>query len=406
MNLLSEPKVPDGGVVAWLQVAGSFLLFFNSWGIINAYGVFQTHDDTVTLVHNTPDEIAWIGSVQSFLLLIVGVVAGPLYDMGFFRLLIICGTGFITLGFMFTSLAVQYWQILLSQAFCIGIGTGLIFIPSLALIPKYFSSKRAIATGIVTSGSSLGGVVYPLIFQRLLPTIGFAWTVRTIGFVALGTCGLALVLMRPRGEVVKRRSLVDMKAFRERPYQLYCAAMFFSYVGFFGPVFYLQPFALSHGLSDGTLALYLVAILNASSIPGRILPSYLAGRIGPVNAMLAAAFLCTIVLFCWIAVTSAAGNVVFAVFYGFASGGIISMPAVVLASLTTDMSLFGTRLGMASVLNAFGSLCGTPIAGAILESTNSYLGVQLFCGLAIVATTLLLFALRLSVSRMHLFAKA
>jgi hypothetical protein len=25
------PGIPDGGVVAWLQVLGSFFLFFNSW---------------------------------------------------------------------------------------------------------------------------------------------------------------------------------------------------------------------------------------------------------------------------------------------------------------------------------------------------------------------------------------
>lgn len=24
-------EIPDGGLVAWLQVAGSFALFFNSW---------------------------------------------------------------------------------------------------------------------------------------------------------------------------------------------------------------------------------------------------------------------------------------------------------------------------------------------------------------------------------------
>lgn len=71
------------------------------------------------------------------------------------------------------------------------------------------------------------------------------------------------------------------------------------------------------------------------------------------------------------------------------------MPAVILASLTTDMSRFGTRMGMSSVLNAVASLCGSPIAGAILKSTGSYLGVQLFSGLALVTTVGFLVALRL-----------
>ena len=30
--------IPDGGFVAWLQCMGSFLLFFNGFGIINSFG--------------------------------------------------------------------------------------------------------------------------------------------------------------------------------------------------------------------------------------------------------------------------------------------------------------------------------------------------------------------------------
>lgn len=31
---------PDGGLTAWLQVVGGHFLFMNTWGIINAYGMF------------------------------------------------------------------------------------------------------------------------------------------------------------------------------------------------------------------------------------------------------------------------------------------------------------------------------------------------------------------------------
>jgi hypothetical protein len=32
-----QPHVPDGGFIAWLQVAGSWLLFFNSWSVFEQY---------------------------------------------------------------------------------------------------------------------------------------------------------------------------------------------------------------------------------------------------------------------------------------------------------------------------------------------------------------------------------
>lgn len=339
------------------------------------------------------------------LILLVGVIAGPLYDMGMFRALVISGSVMIVLGFMFTSLCTAYWQVMLSQAALIGVGTGFLYIPSLALLPRYFSKKRAIATGIVTAGSSLGGTIYPIIFQSLQPHVGFGWATRVIGFISLGTCTFAICVLRPRGKPSSRRSLVDVKAFTEVPYLLYCGAIFFSYFGYFGPIFYLQPYALSHGLKGGLVALYLVAMLNAASIPGRIVPSYFAGKIGPINTMLVASTACGVVTLCWIAVSGTAGSVVFAVAWGFSSGGIISMPAVILASLTKDMSRFGTRMGMSSFLNSIASLCGAPIAGAILKATGSYLGVQLFCGLAILCTAAFLLALRLYRSGWRVIAK-
>ena len=31
-------EIPNGGLVAWLQCAGSFCLFLNCWGVVNAFG--------------------------------------------------------------------------------------------------------------------------------------------------------------------------------------------------------------------------------------------------------------------------------------------------------------------------------------------------------------------------------
>lgn len=30
--------IPDGGLVAWLQVVGTFFCYFNTWGVINMFG--------------------------------------------------------------------------------------------------------------------------------------------------------------------------------------------------------------------------------------------------------------------------------------------------------------------------------------------------------------------------------
>lgn len=44
------PPPPDGGFEAWSQVAGGFCLFFNTWGILNAFGVYQASDEGTHLL--------------------------------------------------------------------------------------------------------------------------------------------------------------------------------------------------------------------------------------------------------------------------------------------------------------------------------------------------------------------
>lgn len=100
-----------------------------------------------------------------------------------FRITFLLGSFFQLLGIFMTSLSTKYWQIFLSQGIATGLGNGLLFCPCLAILSTYFSSKRALAIGIGASGSATGGLVFPVIVQQLLPKIGFAWTVRVLGFV-------------------------------------------------------------------------------------------------------------------------------------------------------------------------------------------------------------------------------
>ena len=66
------------------------------------------------------------------------------------------GTFLVVFGLMMTSLAKAYWEILLAQGICVGIGAGCLFLPSVAIMTAYFSTKRAFMTGIVNVGGSIG----------------------------------------------------------------------------------------------------------------------------------------------------------------------------------------------------------------------------------------------------------
>lgn len=86
--------------------------------------MFQTYYSTDLLSHMSPSAISWIGSTQSFFLLVIGVISGPLYDAGRLRLLLGMGATLTVVGLMLTSIAAEYWHVVLAQAVCVGTGAG------------------------------------------------------------------------------------------------------------------------------------------------------------------------------------------------------------------------------------------------------------------------------------------
>jgi nitrate/nitrite transporter NarK len=86
----------------------------------------------------------------------LGLFSGPFYDKGYFRSLSLSGIMIVVFGLMMTSISQSYYQIFLAQGVCIGIGNGLLFLPSVSLVTVYFSTKRAAATGLASTGSGVG----------------------------------------------------------------------------------------------------------------------------------------------------------------------------------------------------------------------------------------------------------
>jgi hypothetical protein len=71
---------PDGGLQAWLNAAGGFCIFFCCLGFTSCFGVLQEYYSTHQLKDRTLDEIAWIGSIGSFIQFAGGCIGGPMFD--------------------------------------------------------------------------------------------------------------------------------------------------------------------------------------------------------------------------------------------------------------------------------------------------------------------------------------
>ncbi|RDW72745.1 uncharacterized protein DSM5745_07917 [Aspergillus mulundensis] len=272
----SQRPIPNGGLEAWLSVFAVFCVFVNSWGLISTYGAFQEFYQTVLLPNESPSSISWVGSIQATLVVMVGIVSGPLVDLGYLRPLIISGSFLVVFGMMMTSLATQYYQVILAQGFCVGIGGGIAYIPALVVI--------------------------------------------------------------------------------------------------------------------SILSFYMVAIINGASAFGRTVPYLLGSRVKPIGILITCVAGSAIAMFTWTAATNIPGFIVWACYWGFLTGVLVTGPTSIVShpALCPDLKMLGTRMGMMWGISSLGSLAGTPIAGTLVElSEANFLRAQIFAGCMMVGAVAL-----------------
>ena len=75
----------------------------------------------------------------------------------------------------------------------LGFGFSLIMLPSITGIADYFDKKRALATGIATSGTGFGMFVQAPTIHFLNENLGWSWTIMIIGVVMLTFIPLGLL---------------------------------------------------------------------------------------------------------------------------------------------------------------------------------------------------------------------
>lgn len=396
---------PDGGFTAWLQSFLMHIVFFNTWGVANGYGVFQ--DYYTKALNEPPSSIAWIGSVQVFFLFAIGTVSGRLTDAGYFKLIFTAGVVIQVFGLFMTSLCTQYWQIFLAQAVCLGIGNGLTFCPALAILSQYFKRNRAFAVGLAAAGAAVGGLVYPVMINRLIFSDGvsFGWTMRAMAFIVLATYIPCIIWMRPRLPPSTLGAWTDTSAFRDLPFMFFSLSMFLNFWGLYFAFFFLGTFARDRiGIEE---PINLVMVLNGVGILGRVLPTIAADRwVGMLNLVIPVSVAASLLIFCWIAVETAAGLYAFAVVYGLIAAALQALLPAVATTMTPDPSKTGTRVGMILGFVSLANLTGPAICGAIIEKSNgSYVGAQVFAATVILLGGVMALAARFAKVGAVLFVK-
>ncbi len=284
---------PEGGFKAWLCVFGGWWCTFITFGYLNAYGIFQDYYQQTTLSHKSPSQISWIGAFQYFLMFAPAIFAGRLFDLGFFRPLFATGCALL----VFLSDDGQPVHRLLPALPRAGRRTWSWFWASYSTSPSTaqhttFNRRRGVDLGVVASGSSTGGIIFPIMVRKLIPQIGYGWTMRIVGFFALFAVTIAWFSLSPvcppRSTCTtspkggwKQIQWTDFSAFRNPAYTFFCHRRQLNHVW---PLHALLPtmdvWTSSHNIPANG---YFLPILNAASSFGRVLPGLVADRVGRIN---------------------------------------------------------------------------------------------------------------------------
>ncbi|KAF8802188.1 MFS general substrate transporter [Phlegmacium glaucopus] len=387
-------KFPEGGLKAYLTVLGAFIALACTFGQLSAFGTFQAWYASHQLQHLPASTISWIGSLQFWIFFVTGAPIGRLFDAYGPTWLMVAGTICCLTSTMTTSVCTEYYQYILSQGVLFGLGVGLLFYPSLSSISTHFSKYRATALGVAVAGSSVGGVLYPIILQALFAKVGFGWGVRISGLLSAVVCVAATLMVSSLFSQKKPGPYFDIKTITDPRFALLATGSSFVALGLFIPFFYVVDYARYLSIPDH-MAFYVLAVMNAGGVLGRIAPAYLSDRIGRFNLLIPCAFFAGLSCIFWLFTQSLVSVMLFSSIYGFFSGAFVSLVTPCVAQIS-DIAKIGTTIGMLYSIISFPSLLGGPAAGALLARNHgSFIGLIVFSGSTIIVGSFFILASKL-----------
>ncbi|KAF9034388.1 major facilitator superfamily domain-containing protein [Panaeolus papilionaceus] len=390
-----------------LAVAGALISLLFSFGHMNAFGTYQAWYASHQLRHVSLFRISLIGSLQLWVFFLSGAPIGCLFDAYGSKWLMLTGTACYVLSLVLTSFCAQYYQYVLAHGVLFGLSLGLLFYPPIASLSLLFNKYRATAVGIAAAGSSLGGVIYPIVLRRLFEGVGFGWGVRIVALASGAGCLVSTFLIprtktSPSGEpsgTKYRRSACSNTSFI-----FLTLGSCLVVLGIFIPFFYIVDYSQQHGI-PGDTAIDVLAIMNAGGMVGRIAPAYLSDIIGQLNLLFPSAFLSGLACVClWPISTSFPSIGTFAALFGFSSGAYISLVTPCIAQVSNPKEI-GRKIGILYSTISLFALCGGPIAGHLLTTHHDrFLPVMYFSGTSLLVGSLFVFGAKMSFDHM-LFAR-
>ncbi|WVO13427.1 hypothetical protein L204_101042 [Cryptococcus depauperatus] len=367
----------DTGRQAYLFLLGSTCIEILVWGLPFSVGILHVYWTNTLFKGEGSSIVTLAATLQTGLLYMSAALFGPLLTAfpRWQRTVQVGGLAAASLSMISSAFATRPWHLLVT----IGIlypFSGALYLPCATLMFEWFSVKRGLATGIMYAGTGVGGTIFPFVMNGLLNNVGYraAMISLGLGYAVLGSIALVPIKRRipisryGQANSGRRRQNINWSLLKSTTLFMGSMTILFTSLGNFVPSLWLPSYASELHLQhpDGTV---LIAILNASSVPGNALLGFLSDRI-PLWAVIliscmGSALSCA---FLWGYGTNVGMLVTFAVVFGLLGPSFTSLWTKMISIISKDDPIAPALVfSIFTFIRGIGNLTSGPISGALLK---------------------------------------
>ncbi|BAP73698.1 probable transporter MCH2 [Kluyveromyces marxianus] len=402
-------EIPDGGY-GWVIALCFFLYNFCTWGANSGYAIYLAdYLSTNAFPGGGKLDYAAVGGIAFG----GGLLFAPVivHFSRIYGVQIVIGIGIVcqTAALLLAAFSKKLWQLYLTQGLLISFGLASICIPSFTLVPQWFRNKRTLASGIGTSGSGLGGIIFNLGMQRIIEVKSVKWALIVQCIICSVLSCIALALTRTRTKIIHGNAAKAKSSFKELAVEhlevfkifgmwLLCLWVAFTMLGYVIILYSLSAFTQSLGY-NAKKGSYVSCMVSLGGLVGRPIIGHIADKFGPITV--GAIVNLIVAILCW-AMWIPCTNFGVAIAFGLLQGALIGTVWVIFASVSARV-IGLKRLEKASgVLWVFIALFAipAPVIGLQLDtdvigSKTNYVHTAIFTGFAYFGAALLLYLLRI-----------
>jgi MFS family permease len=372
---VAAPRVFYG----WIVVAASAAIICIGMGSLFSLGVF---------LQPMADSMGWSrGAISSVALLnwiamgLGSFVWGALSDRIGTRAVAVAGGLLLGLGLVLSSQVQALWQLNVTFGVMVGFAVGAFYAPLTSTATKWFTARRGLAVGLVSSGIGVGILAIAPLARALTSAWDWRVALLVIGDLAwLVVVPVALLIREQPGDVGAAamggaaartgRDYTPQQVLATPQFWAIAVTHFACCAAHSGPIFHMVTHATDQGIGPMAAATAL-GVSGLSSIAGRLGGGLLADRFGAKTTLLSGLALQAVMIVLYLYVRELGPFYALAVVFGVSYGGVMPLYALVTREYFGE-KVMGAAYGGVFLISTLGMGLGSLAGGVLYDRLGSY----------------------------------